>query len=288
MLVLQERETDGGVMMSARADDLAKVGYSIARRVFQRDDIMALRSLLRGHFAVAGRYRYGGKYELRGLHRNPEVGEILLRDSFLQLLADCTSPGLPLLTTECDLHLDILSSWHKDVPITEATREGILGERGWRVYKAAIYLQDQPQDSAGTLKVRPGSHRQSIGQAREEVSLGMNAGDVLIFDVRIDHAGQFPSMAEKALRRVTRPLAGWLDKDPERLFAEARLRLKPQRLMRRERMAVYLTFGPRLPGTYAYELSGRTNHGPLPGEMPPQITERLAAAGIELIANHTH
>ena len=187
------------------------------------------------------------------------------------------------MTGECDLHVDVLSSWHKDVKADWAERTAAHADPAWRVYKAAIYLQDQNERVVDALKVRPGSHLVRLGYKTEVRALTVRAGDVVVFDVRIDHAGRTASLAERALRWCLAAAPRWLKLDHERTFAVARARLARMLGHAQPRMAAYLTFGPDLPCTYGYAQTGREDHGLVAGALDATVLGRLANHHIALI-----
>lgn len=264
---------------NATSAELQRYGYCVFRDIFSEHEINLLRQSLKDYFHASGISRYGGKFALRGLHRNDQVARILTKDAFLEVMEKCTAPARPVLTGECDLQIDIVSRWHKDIDEASVSKDVARGP--WAVYKAAVYLQDQEAGSREALKVRPGSHRCRLGEIVESKALPVRAGDVIIFDVRIDHAGMLPSTGDKVLKKTLGLMARGLRKDPEKWFSQARRRLRVLRGNAPERMAVYLTFGPPLPSTFAYAKAGWSNHGPLPGPLDKIVQARLADRQIE-------
>jgi hypothetical protein len=176
-----------------------------------------------------------------------------------------------------------LSRWHKDIDDEGVLKDLVYRPDGWHVYKAAIYLQDQPDGSPQVLKVRPRSQHRRLGEVAHEQALAIRAGDVIVFDVRVDHAGQFPSIWDKSLRRMLMLGCGIFGYDAEAWFSTLRSALCKGVRRADERMAIYLTFGRPDPVTYAYEETGRQNHGPLPAALDEDVRKRLAGRNITLI-----
>jgi hypothetical protein len=262
---------------------LVELGYALFPAVFTDTEIRDLRAAVAAYFRRSGRFEYGGKTGARGYHALPAVAQTLLSDRLLAIAAACTWPERPVLTGECDVHANVLSRWHKDIHDDWALTDAIFADRAWRVYKAAVYLQDQPAASPTALKVRPGSHRRHLGEVEETRALAVKAGDVIVFDVRLDHAGQFPSVPERALRRGLKAAMAPLRRDHEAWFAHARTLARALRPGGAERMALYPTFGPDRACTYAYEREGRASHGPLPGALDAGTRARLARHRVGLI-----
>ncbi|WP_159718523.1 phytanoyl-CoA dioxygenase family protein [Geminicoccus flavidas] len=263
--------------------DIEVHGYHIVRSAFSEQEIQTLRKKLASYFRRNGTYRHGGKIEWRGIHKLPELADIIISDRLLEALRACTSPDDPVLTGESDLQLNTLSRWHKDIDQDGELKELVGRPDGWRVCKVAVYLQDQPAHSRQALKVRPGSHRRRLGEVTQEVALGVRAGDVIVFDVRIDHAGQFPSWWDKSLHRLSVAGSRVLKGDPESRFAALREALCGWGGRTEDRMAIYLTFGSPNAATYAYEQAGRRNHGPVPAALDSEARSRLARWNVTMI-----
>jgi len=255
-------------------------GYTVFRNVFARDDIERLRRALTTYLRRHGQWKYGGKYDLRGLHKLPEIGDVLAKEAFLEILKVCVSPHPPVLTGECDLQIGVLSQWHKDVGDAWDLDPFVgPGADRWQVYKAAIYLQDQEAGSGDALKVRPGSHLRRLGETTRSEELPVRTGDVVVFDVRIDHAGRLPAGWERILRQSLRLAGRCLGRGHERGFAGLRAQLAKSA----GRMSVFLTFGAAAPCTYAYERAGRNDHGVPPAALDPGLLGRILARNIGLI-----
>ena len=269
--------------LAIASSNLVQDGYHIFRGIFTKKEIEDLRTHVRRYFDLEGTYRYGGKLAWRGLHKLPSIAKIVINDRLLDALSSCTGPDVPVLTGECDLQLNTLSRWHKDIDDEGQLKEFAYRPDGWHVYKAAIYLQDQLEGSPLALKVRPGSQRRRLGEMTAARSLAVQAGDLIVFDVRIDHAGQFPSYADKLLHRLLMLSSRLLKRDPEQQFALLRSALAARRGGMQDRMAVYFTFGRPNQATYSYEQAGRRNHGPLPADLDVAVRATLSYWNIGLI-----
>lgn len=236
-------------------------GHAIVRGVLSRDQIEALRAEVGAYFRANGTTRYGGKIQLRGMHVLPAVARLMASDKIVQVLRAYTAGENPILTGECDFTMNTMADWHKDL-VEDMHLEAAVDDESFSVYKLAIYLQDQPADSKEVLKVRPGSHLARNGRDLGDVPLAVQAGDILIFDVRIDHAGRIPSVPEKLLRRGIRLTA----KDADSSLTRVRSALR-RVSGNADRIGIFATFGPDNDWTYAYERAGRHRHGPLPAAL---------------------
>jgi hypothetical protein len=262
--------------------DLLSNGFCVFRSAIAPDQIQSLRLDLDNYFASAGHYKYGGKCAFRGMHLLEPVANLLSSNSLLDIVSTCSHPDAAVLTGECDILVNTAGGWHKDI-----TKDMGLGDiyedSDFRVFKAAIYLQDQAEGSREVFKVKPGSHRCADARGVPTTSVPVQAGDVVVFDVRLDHAGQLPTLGERALHKLLGRAGSWLRKDPERLYTRVRSMLNAMRRGRVDRMGVFMTFGPAVLQTFAYERAGRKHHGPFPAELATGVNERLAARAIEII-----
>jgi hypothetical protein len=270
--------------MSAYTAELRSKGYTIVRDVLTPAEVRSLRNALAEYFASRGNFAYGGKFSSRGMHAVAEVARTVSQGKILHLLQECTAPHAPLLTGECDLTFNTTSNWHKDIVDEMELGDGIFADADFTVYKIALYLQDQPASSPAVLKVRPGSHRVAEGGATlPEEPLGTRAGDVVVFDVRIDHCGQLPALSDRLLHRVSGATGGMLKRPREQWFTKARSAVGTARGS--ERMAVFMTFGPTQPCTFAYEVAGRKRHGPAPAGLDAVARRSLSARNVAMIGD---
>jgi len=209
----------------SHVSDLSSNSYCIFRNVFSNEQIGLLRSILSTYFASSGRFNYGGKFELRGMHAVKEISQVLSTDNFLNSLNACTHPNALLLTGECDLNVNTLGEWHKDITKEMFLGDHIYADPHWTIYKVAIFPQAQDLHSSGVLKLRPGSHMRIDGSKIHTEPLQIRAGDVIVFDVRIDHAGQSPSLEDKLLHVLLKMAGYCLRADAERWFTLVRSRI---------------------------------------------------------------
>jgi hypothetical protein len=211
------------------------------------------------------------------MHVLPAVARVLASDEIARVLRAYTAGGKPILTGECDLTMNTTGDWHKDI-VEDMHLEAAADDEAFSVYKLAIYLQDQPATSRDVLKVRPKSHLARNGRDLPDVPLAVRAGDVLIFDVRLDHAGRIPSLADRLLRRGMRLAAP----DAESSFTGLRSCLR-RASGGADRLAVFATFGSDNDWTYAYERAGRHRHGPLPAPLAEDARAAFDRHGIRML-----
>lgn len=255
-------------------------GYLVLPAVFSRGEMAAMREAVLA--AVASpRFRpaEGGLRAYRGLHVVPGLGRALFSDRLMAAMVAVVETETVLVTGECDVNIDVASDWHKDVNESWNLGASVFGDR-WKVYKAAVYLQDL--SPAEALQIRPGSHRSRTQGRGAPVMLPVAAGDVVLFDVRIDHRGAPRELPDRLLHRACRTAARLAGADGERMFSDVRAWTRG-RLGRGPRIGVFLTFGPQAAETEVYERAGRAVHGPVPAPLEPALAARLARRGMTLI-----
>lgn len=266
--------------------NLAANGYAIVRNVLTPEQVQMLRLAMKTHLKAGGWYNYGGKFQVQAMHAVPAVAEILTSDSILHVLQEITQPLDVVLTGECDLMINTTSTWHKDITHHPVYMDGrIFADESFRVYKVAFYLQDQGETSRATLKVRPMSHRLAKGETMPVKKAAVRAGDALIFDVRIDHLGQLPTLADKVLRKILEKLGPRLHIDAQKALTRARSTMRWLRHQTADRMAVFMTFGPSEPWTLAYAGACQHRHAPVEGKLAADVVSRLAINHVAMLKN---
>lgn len=209
-------------------ESLDRDGYCVVKDVFSAEEIARMRREVTAMLAIRASPHNGG------ISCKPERHE---SDLACRLLSDNRLAACGELPAIVHFHADTVHDWHVDL---EPRAQSADREAGASIYKIAIYLQDHPHQYG--LSVIPGSHKQG-NMPRVPLHLGTRAGDIVIFDVRIRHAGRFPNHAE----RVMTTLAWWLQRSRlidetgrHHLFRCLRYALQPRRAA--HRLAVFLTF----------------------------------------------
>jgi hypothetical protein len=185
----------------------------------------------------------------------------------------------PVFLLHCDVHLNDLSSWHKDTGETVLTGgyfgTTVFGLAEPAVVKFAVYCEDHASDSAG-LHVQPGSHRDRVVRTAEGLPVASRPGDVVCFDVRVTHRGELGSPFHSHLDR---PLRAWPPLKQAVRQAELRVRRRP------DRSAMFFSFG--IPGDLSQRFArtnwerARSQAGRSP-EVPVSVLDELQAAGLAL------
>ncbi|WP_244540154.1 phytanoyl-CoA dioxygenase [Kaistia soli] len=225
----------------------------------------------------AGWYNYGGKLQVQAMHVVPGLAGILTSESVLGVLKEIAHPLDVELTFECDLMINTTSTWHKDIVHHPAYPDSrVFSDEAFHIYKIAFYLQEQASDSPSTLKVRPGSHMRVDGMDLPVEGTSVRPGDAVIFDVRIDHVGQMPSLTDRMLRKTLEAFGPRLHFDVQKAFTRSRSFLRAATGHMSDRMAVFMTFGPSEAWTHAYADAARNRHKEFARTLDETVLSRLA------------
>ena len=224
---------------------LMNEGYVIVRDVLSPEEVRFLRVAVKEHLRTVDSFDYGGKFLLQRRDGVPHIDEIIASDSVRRILARATEPFKSELTDICDLAINTTSQWHKDTSHFACDLEGrSFTEEGFRLYKIAFYLQDQDEGSPATLKIRPGSHRSlSLTELPEKAAV-VRAGDMIIFDVRIDHLGQLATLTDRLLRKSFGMVGPRVGFDVQKAFTRSRSLIRRFSPAAEDRLAIFMTFGP--------------------------------------------
>jgi hypothetical protein len=256
--------------------DLQSDGYMVIRNLLSPEQVKTLRSAVRRQLRSAGTFQYGGKFQLYAMHVSEEIAGFLTSDSILDRLKEITQPYGTVLTGECDLMVNTTSTWHTDVVhYLHNEDESIFCDNDFRVYKIAFYLQDQSESSPATLKVRPRSHLKGLMQSMPAKALAVRAGDAIIFDVRIEHAGQAPTSLDRSLRKLFEMTGPRLRFNPQKAFTTTR-RIIRRITMKPDRVGVFMTFGSSGAQTLSYAEEGKRRHPGVTGTLHGDVLARLA------------
>lgn len=216
-------------------------GYAIARNLLSSDEISNLRSALLMHFAHYGECEGLGKHQPNAAEELKGIDWIFTHPKIVAVFQDLLESQNPIFTTNCDAHMNMLSWWHKDIGKTCFSGD-YFSRKECLVYRAGIYLQDQPTRG---LTVRIGSHHCSDISKGKTRLLETSAGDVVFFDIRLTHAGQFPDLIEWVLLRGARYF-----KCEKRAMA---LKALYQRVLGKpEKLSIFFTYGAPSNDTDAY------------------------------------
>lgn len=168
---------------------LDRDGFAVVRGLFSPDEIGDMRSEANAVLATSATPLHGG-LNSGAAPDTSDLARRLLHDPRLTpLFFDTKNPYT------VHVHANTYNNWHRDVDLAYAP----IGNWVPWVYKLAIYLEDHVD--RGGLSVIPGSHKDRRAlPVFHHVST--RAGDVVVFDTRLRHAGQLPNYKERLIRNI--------------------------------------------------------------------------------------
>ncbi len=263
-------------------------GIFVVRNVLASDEIAELRNLLLGHLPRRGLRFSLGKTQPNAAEKLPELAFIFAHKRILNVIKQVLGENNVVFTGHCDIHMNMLSGWHKDsgetVPGGYFTGP-YMTAADCRVFKVAVYLQDAGRRDGFTARL--GSHRETDLSVGEQVKVQSRAGDIVVFDVRITHIGQQPDPVERGLKGLSLALNRG-QRDREDLAWITRMKALYWKLIgRRDRLSVFFTYGARNTFTqdFAQANIGReARQGAVHGSigLPPKLSEALESEGVKL------
>ena len=272
---------DASRLRAAMASD----GAFLVRGLLQPDEIARLRAQVRDRLVRGGRRLSLGKTQPNAAVEDPElawaVGHANIVSVFKLLLDQ------PLFTGHCDIHMNMLSGWHKDSgELYGGYFSGDYFAAGdCQVYKAAIYLQKA--GARDGLTVKPGSHK-TEAHAGESCKIQNDIGDVVFFDVRISHTGQLPDPVETAMKAAGKlaTRGSRIDQEPNWLFNAKEAYWKA--IGRRDRLSMFFTYGAANRFTTEFAIANMDRQTRQAGAdrhaYPPALIERLNQSGVSAVS----
>jgi len=272
--------TDPGALRTA----LERDGVFMMRNLLGTDDIARLRAIVTGHFSEHGHRSGLGRTQANAASEVEGLVYAFAHPNVVALFEKIFGPGEVVFTGHCDIHMNMLSNWHKD----SNNRNGDYFEgdcftaQDCRVYKIGLYLQDH-QDKNG-LSVCPGSHRSRALLNGEVVHLDSRAGDAIIFDVRLSHCGQPADPFERVLKGVNVVARGGRGISPDNRLVSDIERMYWRMMGRDDRLSVFFTFGAPNARTEEFAKASMVRQtrqaGAPSNERLRDVLEALAAKGV--------
>lgn len=278
----EEQSTASGRAMRAALDH---EGVFVLRGLLSEVEIHRLRGQVSARLQQGGRRLALGRTQ-PGAAILPELGWALAHPKIVAVFRAILGADGLLFTGHCDIHRNVVSGWHKDSGETYGgyfTGDYFAADE-CRVYKAAIYLQDAGERDA--LRVRLGSHRDPDLHAGREAKLRTRAGDVVFFDVRLNHCGQLPDRVERGIKVLAKLATGGSRAKEEPVWV-SRLRETYMRARGREdRLSVFFTYGAANRFTEEFAAANMRRQLRQAGEpeasLPPGLVRALEEQGVPL------
>lgn len=264
---------------------LERDGFVVARGLLQPNELDRLRVSLRKHFQRRWLECDCGKVQQHGAVAAADIGWLFAHPGILAAVREALGREDIVFTGNCDLHRNKLGNWHKDMGRVHggAIAGDVHDKEECRVVKVGVYLQDQ-QGEAGCFRASPGTHREESSVPGEVRSVPTQLGDVVIFDVRLTHAGMLPDPVERLIWRGAR-----FASPPGRERAMGRwMKEAWWRMMRKpERMAAFFTFGA--PNAYTDEFARNNlrylSEAGIPDSslpLPQELVQSLESEGVQV------
>ena len=259
--------------MNAR-EKIEQDGYVVFRQVLTATELGRLRDTLTRHFEQHYEIEGLGLHQPNAAFAIPELDWLIAHPAILDSFREVLGGDRLVFTGNCDAHMNMLSWWHKDTSESRGSCfRGDYGSPDCRVYRAGIYLQDHLTGQG--LSVRRGSHyTRSLTEGPVE-TVATRAGDLILFDIRLTHAGQMADPIETLLLRLGRRLRR------EREVAAIKARYQAF-LGKPKKLSVFFTYG--VPGSYTDEylhFEYLAKQASPYGGAPLPLVERLTAMGVE-------
>ncbi|BAY60651.1 hypothetical protein NIES22_07100 [Calothrix brevissima NIES-22] len=183
-----------------------KDGFLLIPSVWTKEQIVELRHTLINLFASEIQFK-GDTPQLRIdiFARYKQLHWLIVHPPLVAALKSLLGNDFVYLP-EMAAHKSFYSSWHKDTTSQEAAGNIFQWQPNYLMVEAAIYLQDNDEYGGG-LDVIPGSHLypdlrtnpaapefwQKITPTPSTYSVPSKAGDLVLFDFRIDHKATLPT-----------------------------------------------------------------------------------------------
>jgi len=194
--------------ISADSQELTQKGFVRKQGVFSQEQIVELRKNLDMIFSEPPKHT--GDFDNRGnfgsiridmCARNEQLSWLLVHPPLLTTLRSLLGSDFVFLP-EMAAHRNGFGSWHKDTTSQERAGHTFHKAADFKILQVAVYLQDNGIYGGG-LDVIPGSHTKSdssLGQTLQPLgaeSIPSLAGDLLCFDMRLDHKASWPTTEAK-------------------------------------------------------------------------------------------
>jgi len=283
---------------------LHRLGYTIVKRLFAREEMEALREqaigalerleergLLLTEETSEGVARYS-RCEVLGI---PEVRQVALDARMVGVMSELLG-GRPAYYGDSVLRMGSngVRGWHRDCADRRRFRDGLDWHDPYPLLRCGLYMQDHAH-RAGGLALRPRSHRREFHIRSLPTLVNAEMGDLVVWDGRTMHSGEvvrlrpLPAIAlpARVQSRVPQGLRHALPAIPLPPRVQTRV---PQALRRgeeRERVVIFMSYalpGPHL-DHYIEFLRTRKQNRELWGtsRFGPEVREQAKQAGLDVL-----
>jgi len=261
-------------------------GYVIVRGLIKKEDIDKYREVLIKHFNNCDIYAGFGKTQPNAAVMIEGLENLFSNKKIIEIFKKLFGTNEIIFTRHADAHYNMLSGWHRD------SGEKVI-DKGYfnvndasknldcKVYKAAVYLQKQNIKKRGFTLIE-GSHKTSTINKDNIKYLNCDAGDVIFFDCRIYHSGQFKDYFEKGLEIIIKKIFPSNFEKIGYFIKEIYWKL----VRKKDRQSIFFTFG--FPNAYTKEFSKRNmirqieQSGLVNMKLPKKLKSRLEGQGVSI------
>lgn len=228
---------------SSVREQVVRNGYATFAQVLTPEEVERIRTAVVNFFEQSGIPRFFGKTQPDAFSRIPEIRWLITHPKILAAVCQCAGRDDIQFTFHSDCHMNMLSGWHTDTEAYFTSEES--APEDFQVFKVGIYLQDHLHDNQG-LTVSEGSHLPPNRLLRDRIkALNTRAGDIIVFDVRLWHAGDQTNFLEKVFNKLA-------PNEDIKYRAGLLFRLLSGR---KQKVSVFFTYGA--PNQYTLEFSRR-------------------------------
>jgi len=263
-------------------------GFIIFRNVFDDNDIRSLRSTMDEAFKKEpSKARVNPTRQISNCSSNvPQLNWILSHDKFIQCIRDALNTNDIVYTSVFAIQRDMMGGWHKDDGTGSSELGYFLelpyGNKECKVVRIAFYLQKHDSRYPGIL-LSPGSHKYKSWSVDKFICPELNPGDVIIFDVRLNHSGTPRSKLYQAIAKIIpAKYQVWLGR------ISSVFRMLSVTLSRKNKHAIFMAFGVDNSHTVTYSKSLMKNQLSQPpgGDcgLPSQAKQILDKKNIKYLA----
>jgi hypothetical protein len=208
-------------------------GYLLVENIFDTSDILRIRNIFQKAFNE--KYWKKAPYSSRFIINNiytlfPEITGILVSSRFINIIKSLVGTEAVWIP-ECSVRRNRYVCWHKDSSVQELSGEYSHHDIDAPLIQAAIYFQDN--SNGGGITLVKGSHKtadhfapmltnsltsrayyklkktikasafDTAERSELKIDIPTKPGDLLLFDIRIDHRSTYPTNTRAATEKFS-------------------------------------------------------------------------------------
>lgn len=268
-------------------EEFEQNGFAILRGVFDPDEISVARSQLTKIFkSTDNKNWWSDSINLANcLDLYPELVWLSLNRKVIEGVRTALGNENIVFVNVFGVQKNMLSDWHRDDGTgAKSPDDGYFGKtdllcEDLKCVRVAIYLQDHNESSPG-LYVKPGSHLQRKGVLSAAECLNLQAGDVIIFDVRLVHSGTFQNKWFDRLLKATAGKSRVCIRVLTELSRKLMLKFRPPKF------SVFLVYGAENKFSTTYGINMMKNQQSISGgnpKLPDDIAQKFKSLDVSVL-----